>query len=265
MSDLVYGLNCAKVIDKLYYEDEFAVAIAYGGFAGTGKSSYCIKAQAEALGSHSGFPDNVPNYEAVKGFIDYAPKAFVDRILSMKRREKVTQFDDMGLWLFALDWYDPFVKTVVKYMNVARTDWAMILGNTPSPSMVVGFVRNFPEIIRIKITKRDINVVHPSKPRIATAYQVWVTPDLKHTGVRKIFKDEYKAILPDDFYKWYRPLRDSYAFKAKQLMASALEKLQKMDKEQAIEVGFKDVLPEPERLNELEEVIGQLDDGKPRF
>lgn len=262
---LTYGLNIAALIDRLYYEDEFAIAIAYGGFLGTGKSSYCIKAQAEALGSHSGFPENIPDYKKVKAFIDYHPKGFVDRVLHMKRREKCDQFDDMGLWLFALDWYNPFVKAVVKYLNVARTDWGMILGNTPSPKMVVGFIQNFPEIIRVKIIKRDSNLNDPSKPRIAKAYQVWCTPDLKKTGVRKIFEDHYHAMLPDDFYEWYKPLRDAYAGKAKLLMQKELSKLHGKDKENEIEKGFKEVVPIPERIRELEEVIQQLGGGAERF
>ena len=255
----------AAFADRLYYEDEFAIGLVYGGFLGAGKSSYCIKSAAEAYGSHSGFPENVPDYELVKRFIDYTPKGFVDRVLDMKRREKLDIFDDMGLWLFALDWYDPFVKAVIKYLNVARTDWGLILGNTPSPKMVVGFVQNFPEVVRVKITKRNSNLEDPSKPRVAKAYQVWCTPDLRRTGVRKIFEDEYKAMLPDDFFAWYKPLRDNYATKAKVLMQTELMRLKKKDKEQVLEEGFKDVVPEPERVKELEEVIAQLGSGEERF
>jgi len=260
-----YGLKIAELIDRLYYEDEFSVGLVYGGFLGTGKSSYCIKALAEVLGTHPGFPDNKPNYEAVKGFLDFTPKFWVEKILKMRRREKADILDDMGLWWFALDWYDPFVKAAVKYLNVARTDWGFVLGNTPSPRMVVSFVQHFPELLRFKIIKRDSNINDATKPRIARAYQVWCTPDLKKTGVKKLFEDNYKAILPDDFYAWYRPLRDRYASMAKDLMLKQLDALERRDREQKIEEGFKEVIPEPERIKELKEVVAQLSSGEPRF
>lgn len=265
MSSLTYGLKMASFVDRLFYEDECTIGMAYGGFLGTGKSSYCIKVEAEALGTNPGWPDNKPDYNQVKDYLDFPPKAFVERLLRMKRREKMIIWDDMGLWLFVLDWFNPFVKAVCKYMNVARTDWAFIFGNTPTPKMVAKRIHNFPEIIRVKISKEGSNIKNPGKPRIATAYQVWMSPDLKKTGVRKIFQDRYNAMMPDDFFKWYKPKRDYYATIAKQMMYKELTKLDKRDKEEVIEdPGFKEALPEPERVKELQEVIGQLEVG-PRF
>lgn len=262
---LTYGLKSAALIDRLYYEDEFAMGLVYGGFLGVGKSSYCIKTLAEAYGSHPGFPENKPNYEAVKKYLDFTPKFWVNRVLDMKRRDKADILDDMGLWWFALDWYDPFVKAAVKYLNVARTDWAFLMGNTPSPRMVVSFVQHFPDVLRFKIIKRDNNLNDPSKPRIAKAYQVWVTPDLKRTGVRGLWNDHYDAILPNNFFEWYKPLRDKYASMAKELMLKELDRLQKKDKAEKVENGFKEALPEPERIKELNEVIEQLNQGESRF
>lgn len=260
-SELVYGLGIARFIDDLYYQDEASVIIVYGGLLGTGKSSYCIKALAEVLGSHPGRADNVPNYEAVKEYIVFPPNEFVDRVLHQKKREKAICWDDMGLWLFALNWYDPFVKATVKYFNVMRTDWAAIIGNTPSPKMVVGKIQAFPESIRVKIKKAASNIDHPRRPRLAQAYRLWSTPDLKRTGVttRGMWRDEYSALLPDDFYfNWYKPKRDEYAQIAKELMFKELEKLKKREQERLLEIGYKsDVLPDPERIRELEEVVSQ--------
>jgi hypothetical protein len=255
----------AEFVDRLYYEDEATVGLAYGGFLGTGKSSYCIKVAAEVLGSHPGFPENKPDYEAVKQILDFTPKLWVDRVLKMTRREKIDILDDMGLWWFALDWYDPFVKAAVKYLNVARTDWAFIFGNTPSPRLVVSFVQNFPELIRVKITKEASNVDHPNKPRIAKAYQVWNTPDLRKTGVKRVFEDRYNAIMPDDFFGWYKPLRDRYALLAKEMMLKQLTKLKKVDKDNLVETGYSKTMPLPEKIKELEEVVAQLEQGEGRF
>ena len=262
---LTYGLRMAEFVDRLYYDDEATIGLAYGGFLGTGKSAYCIKVAAEVLGSHPGFPENKPSYEAVKNILDFTPKLWVDRVLKMGHREKIDILDDMGLWWFALDWYDPFVKAAIKYLNVARTDWAFVFGNTPSPRLVVSFVQHFPELIRVKIIKEGSNINNPSKPRIARAYQVWATPDLKKTGVKKMFEDRYNAMLPNDFFRWYKPLRDHYATLAKQLMLKQLARLKKADREQVLEGGFKEAIPIPEKILELEEVIQQLEKGEDRF
>jgi len=254
---LQYGLGIAQFMDSLYYSDEATLILVYGGFLGTGKSSYCIKSMAEVYGNHSGFPDNKPDYEATKKYLVFPPKEFVERVLSQKRREKVLCWDDMGLWLFALDWYDPFVKATTKYFNVMRTDWAIILGNTPSPKMIVHRIQSFPESIRVKIVKKASNIDHPNRPRNATAYRIWMSPDLKRTGVtrRGMWSDDYSALLPNDFYAWYKPIRDHYATLAKQLMLKALNKLKKRDREEQVEKGYKQVMPEPERVKELQEVV----------
>jgi len=259
MVELTYGLKIAKFIDTLYYGDEATHIIVYGGYLGTGKSSYCIKALAEVYGSHAGFPDNKPDYEKVKNYIIFPPKEFVERILKQHNREKAICWDDEGLWLFALDWYDPFVKATVKYFNVMRTDWGAILGNTPSPRMIVRKVHMFPESVRVKISKVASNEDHPGRPRFAQAYRIWMTPDLKRTGVtmQGMWKDSYDAILPNNFYSWYKPIRDSYAQLAKELMLHELQKLEKKEKEVVIEKGYKQVLPEPERIKELSEVVAQ--------
>jgi len=256
---LVYGLGIAKFIDDLYYSDEATHIIVYGGYLGTGKSSYCIKALAEVYGSHPGFEDNTPNYERVKDYIIFPPKEFVERILKQHNREKAICWDDEGLWLFALDWYDPFVKATVKYFNVMRTDWAAVLGNTPSPSMIVKKVHMFPESIRVKVSKVASNIDHPNRPRNAQAYRIWSSPDLKRTGVtmRGMWSDDYDAMLPNSFYHWYKPIRDGYAQLAKELMLKELEKLEKREKESVIEEGYKKIMPEPERIKELEEIVTQ--------
>lgn len=263
---LPYGLYGARLIDHLYYNGEATVSITYGGFLGTGKSSYDIKTMAEILGSHSGHEDNVPNFDAVKKALVFPPKDFVEYVLKMKKREKVICWDDGGLWLFALDWNDPFVKATCKYLNVMRTDFALMKINTPSPSMVAKKIKNFPEIVRFKITKSGGDMEHEGKPRLATAYRVWRSADLKKNGVKKLFVDDYDAMLPNSFYSWYDPIRKDYARLAKELMKKALDSLLKkeakensLDAEDFQEKLYKKAVPSPERVAEFEEVVSILE------
>jgi len=267
---LQYGLGIARFIDRLFYADECTVAIVYGGYLGTGKSAYCFKGMAEALGSHPGFPDNKPNYEAVKKFVVFPPRDFVERSLSSRHKEKVICWDDMGLHLFALDWYDPFVKATTKYFNVARSDWGLILGNTPSPKMIVKRIQAFPSGVRIKIRKATSEWLNSKKPRIATAYRIWESPDLKKTGVttQGMWIDKYFAMLPDSFYDWYKPIRDSYAQQAKERMLQQIEKImhKKAKKGEMTEDAYRKLMPETSRMKELIEVtinrFGELEDTK---
>jgi hypothetical protein len=94
---------------------------------------------------------------------------------------------------------------------------------------------------------------------------VWNTPDLRKTGVKRVFEDRYNAMMPNDFFGWYKPLRDNYATMAKELMLKQLLKLKKVDREQVVEGGFKEAMPVPEKIAELEEVIAQMSKGESRF
>jgi len=219
-----------KLVNQAYYQDEMKVFLVYGPL-GIGKSAFALKVAKEVYGS----------YEKVKDFIVFHPQDFVSRCLSMtekKQREKLIIWDDAGLWLFYMQYKNPFVQAVMKYLNVARTNWAAILFTTPSPSYVAHKIRNFPQNISIKIIKQASDQDHAKRPRLAKAYRSWVAPDFRHQGVRLIYMDKFSALLPNDFYfDWYKPLRDSYA------LAAGLNM-----KEQLKDVG-------KEQIKELEQAI----------
>ena len=219
-----------KKINDLYFDDEFQPVIVYGGTLGIGKSSYSFKATAEAYGTHieNGEVTVTPDWRKVKEYLTFPPWDFVDKCFKMieqNRREKVLIWDDAGLWLNSMDWNHPFVKAVIKYLNVARTNWGCIIFTTPTPNMVVKRLRGFPDRITIKIIKTGSNKKNPNKPRRAVAYRNWTSPDLKHTGVRKIWEDDFSALMPDDFYDWYKPIRDEYAAMAVKMMKEELREL----------------------------------------
>lgn len=148
----------------------------------------------------------------------FHPKDFVARTEEMMmkgKKEKVLIWDDAGLWLYAMEHYHPFVRAVTKYLNVARTNWAALIFTTPLPLWVIRKVRGFPQAITLKIMKASSDIDNPCRQRIAKAYRMWITPDMRKSGVMEIYKDKFTALMPNDFYwEWYKPLRDTYAKQA---------------------------------------------------
>lgn len=210
-----------KEINRAYYQDEFELFIVYGPL-GIGKSVFSIKVANEVYGG---------GFDKVKDYLVFHPRDFVSKCLGMSqegKREKVLIWDDAGLWLFYMDFTNPFIQAVLKYMNVARTNWAAIILTTPTPSWIQFKMRSFPQCKTIKIIKEGSDQQHKGKPRLAKVYRSWVAPDFKHTGVRLLWMEKFKAMLPNNFYfDWYKPLRDRYALLATQLMQKELQKVKK--------------------------------------
>lgn len=221
-------LITAELINRAYYRDEFKLFIVYGPL-GIGKSAYSVHCMAEVLGS----------YDAVKDYIVFHPQDFVERCWDMcekGRREKAIIWDDAGLWLFAMDFTNPFIRAVLKYMNVARTNWGALILTTPTPTWVLYKMRSFPQSLNLKIVKTnaDVSPRNPRKQRLrkARAYRSWVSPDFKKQGVRTIYEDHFDAMMPQDFFEWYKPVRDEYAREAAMMMKKELKKLgEKLAKE----------------------------------
>jgi hypothetical protein len=212
------GLLTAHNISHSYYRDEFNLFIVYGPL-GIGKSSYAIKVMAQVLGS----------FDKVKDYIVFHPEDFVDRCFKMAergQRDKAIIWDDAGLWLFALDFKNPFIQSIIKYLNVARTNWGAFILTTPTPSWIIYKLRSFPQCTTIKILKTNDDMGRRQRLRVARAYRFWMMPDMKKTGVRTLYEDYFDAMLPDNvFHDWYQPLRATYAREAAMLARKEMNKL----------------------------------------
>lgn len=227
-----------RIIENYYPPEEFDLLIVYGPL-GYGKSSYSIKVGVEVLQEVYEVSEQEA-WELIKQFIVFHPRQFFEKIRQVEntvdKRVPFLIWDDAGLWLYALDWTDPFVAAVGKYLNVARTHLASLICTTPLPTWIVKKLRNFPQSFTIKIIKETGMPGEDRWRRIAKAYRSWVTPDMKRSGVKLVYQDYFKCKLPTKFYwDWYKPLRDAYEDMALALMQERWQKIESKAKEILLE------------------------------
>lgn len=225
-----------KIIDAYYPPEEFYIFITYAPL-GYGKSTYDVKAGVQVLKNIYMLNDEQA-WEKIKQFIVFHPTQFFQKIVEIsKSRYKRVPFiiwEDMGLWLYAMDWNNPFMEAFIKYLNVARTHLASLVGSTPSPEWVLKKLRRFPSAYTIRIQKVNGSDKSPTNSatwmRDAVGFKFWLHADLKHSGVRKIWMDRFDCRMPDKFFEWYKPLRDTYEDLALSLLQEKWEVISQSSK-----------------------------------
>jgi len=216
--------NHTVIIEKCYKYNLFQPFIIYGPY-GYGKSSFSIKILMQVY--------NTTDWDTLRNYIFFHPREFINalvKIMKSGEREKCIVWDDAGFWLYNLEWYDRFVKCVSKYLSVARTHLASIIFTTPTPTMVIKKVRDLPQLLTTKIIKLS-NDRFPSQryKRRAITYQWWRLPDMKKSGVKPKFVDDFDCRLPDDIYEQYMNLRKEYADYAILMMKQTLKDLERLE------------------------------------
>ena len=231
----------SKVLNAYYPPEEFYIFITYAPL-GYGKSAYDIKAGVQIL-QHVYHLSEAEAWEKIKQFIVFHPTQFFQKIVEIDstrlKRIPFLIWEDMGLWLYAMDWNNPFMEAFIKYLNVARTHLGSIIGSTPSPEWVLRKLRRFPSAYTIRIQKVD---GHSNRTggksawqRDAVGFKFWLHADLKHSGVRKLWVDRFNCKMPQDFFEWYKPLRDAYEDLALSLLREKWAILSKSSKALIIE------------------------------
>jgi len=240
-----------------------------------GKSSYNCQSLAEAFGEweYEEQPDKSmvatcvkPDYETVKRWVVFPPRDFLDLIFSIPigKKEMAVYWSDAGFWLFVLDWYDPFVKSVAKYIQLCGRQFASVLFSSPSKRLISGKVlESMPEFHVCRISKKGKDDID-RRPRLAKVYERWDFPDGKKGGVKTRWQDKFNAILPDDFFNWYKPISDQYLEIGRQIlrreMLAVMKKkhMGKKEKGEQMEDVHK-MVGDPERLSEIDEVLKQYE------
>ena len=211
-------LSLARLIVKNYMRDDFNLVIVDGNLR-KGKTTYAVKSVEQALDYLGKIHTDEIQPSELKWILGFEPDEVLESWLFVKVRQPAFVWDDAGYWLHSMNWRDPVMVSIQQYFNVVGTDFNTMILTTPSPLWVLSKIANMPEMIRVKITKRDggnRDSEYKRFARTATAYQRWTSPDLKRGGVNKIWVDTFSCKMRDSLYEWYKPIRDEYAFKAKQ-------------------------------------------------
>lgn len=264
-----YSLTAWNINQAYYFDGFFPVVVE--GVQRIGKSAYSSKAFAQAFGEWVVKPEPrcvKANLDAVKDWMTFLPREYLDIIMDVHEKERGLILDDAGLWLYALDWYQPFVKAVNKWMQVCGTRFGSIFLTTPNKNLISSKVLDaLPELRVCRVVKRGKDS-YDNRPRLAKLYQRWDYPDGKKGGVKTRWSDKFNAMLPDNYFNWYKPRRDKYVDIALTLLRSEIRKIdqklsgrdiEKAAEEEGIMETVHRVVGDESHLKEVNEVIRDLE------
>lgn len=210
-------LHLSKMIIDSFYNDELILVVTHGK-QGYGKSTYSSIVLSQVYGYVNGKESDPSatvfkyDWNAAKDYFVFQPQDFL--FLSRKQGSKspVCLVDDAGLWLNSMDFTHPLVKATGKFLEVARTKWGAILFTCSDLNQVFSKLRNMPHVYTIRISKQAAGKDKQPYRRIATIFEGWRSEDLKKSGRKTKYIDIIQYChMPDDFYSWYKPLRDKLA------------------------------------------------------
>jgi hypothetical protein len=279
-----YGL--ARRAVRNYYENECEIIIVTGMPEGIGKSAYVHHGLADVQGFLNCHdkdlmkwmykpiqerPQEQPiwkaDYEGIKNLIKYPPDQVVNFLMDMLTREvriPMWHWDDGGTHLASMSYNDPFVVAFMEFLPLARTVCGLVVISSPVEEWVLKKLHTASGVIHCPIIKLGSND-HIWRPRQCKPYRKVKNIMAKHWYPQYQWQDEFSAIMPDSFYKWYKPMRDHYTKLAVAKMRLSLDK-----KKASGDSTFLDeeVLGEIERtmaktndkLKEFKEVVAQHTD-----
>lgn len=223
-------LTSAKLILKAWRMGEkenspegFKLFIIYGE-GGIGKSAYAFKTGVQVL-QELYQVDKKTAWKAVRSYLVFHPEQFFEKLDQCRELDIKLPFliwDDAGLWLFAMDYHDPFVKQFQKELNVIRSKTASILFTTPSSEFLLKKIRKYPNTINVNIIL-NTDKTNPWR-RLAKGYVNKLLPSGKQI-VNVFYEDDFSCRMPKPFFKWYKPIRDEYEHLARKMLEEKWEKL----------------------------------------
>jgi hypothetical protein len=263
----VVGSPTVHHILQAYALDESLGFIVYAP-RGYGKSSWSFQVGSKVIGRES-----EPEWgDRLKKWTWFTPQEFCDIITHTYHKTILGIWEDAGYWLNRLFWYDEFVREALRYMTLQRSQFGALIFSTPSLQLLPNKILELEDVLRVKIYKQDkygnpqTDQHSPDRPRCAVVKRPWYSDDMRKHGVSMAWSENFSAFMPDDFYKWYKPVREGYVKMAairiqeainKSRNASMKMKLEKVEEEIGVSI------PDRENVADMKEVVDQLEaEGK---
>ena len=227
-------------MDAWYPPEEFKLMTIYGPL-GYGKSTYACKLGVDVLRRVYRITD-AEAWVLLKQFIVFHPEQFFAKLKNLTkyniRRIPFLIWDDAGYWLYALEWNDPFILKVGKYMSLARTHLGGVVMTTLSPDYIFKKLRKFPQALNVSIIKKTGSRKGKDLyKRQAKAYLQYYNIVKGYRIKGPIYQDDFLCLMPDEFYNWYKPLRDAYEDMALRLMMEEWDAVR--DKSKLVQLEIK--------------------------
>lgn len=263
--------------------NECEIVIVYGMPEGVGKSYYIHHSVADVMGfykekdrakcqwmwrAREERPVDAElwnsNYEEVKPLVKYEPADVVSFLMNLVVREvkiPMMHWDDGGTWLNTMEYGDPFVISFMEFLPLARSVCGLVVISTPVEEWVLKKLHTATGVIHAPVIKLGGDA-HFWKPRQCKAFRKVRYPSYTRYIPQYQWEDNFVAIGPDDFHKWYKPLRDRYTLLAVAKMQLALEKRKAkgvhVEIDEAVLTQIKEsIMKANDKSKEFREVIAQ--------
>jgi|GEM_PF-3120463 hypothetical protein len=238
-----YGLTRRAI--RNYYQNECEIVVVTGMPEGIGKSGYVNHGLADAQGfldCHDKdqlkfmYQDNVmhnettplwnTDYEAAKKLILYPPEDVVSWLMNMLvtgQKVPMWHWDDGGTHLNSMSFNDPFVISFMEFLPLARSVCGLVVISTPVEEWVLKKLHTATGVIHAPVIKLGGDQ-HVWRPRFCKPFKKVRSPMATKYFPQYQWQDNFSAIMPDEFFRWYKPRRDHYTKLAVAKMKVALEK-----------------------------------------
>lgn len=201
------GLATAHFIRESHEHNECQNYIVYGPL-GIGKTSYALTVLTELYKKEI---ERDGLIQTISRYFFHTPLEMLQMVRKLDKQVMAIAGDDLGVWLYSLDYQKPLVKSIVKMFQMIRTKTSAVIMNTPTPTLILGKLRCFPQTITIKIKKKLSPEYRAFKDlRIATAYRAWLLPDLQKLRIKKLYIDEFSCLVDTELWEWCNKKRETY-------------------------------------------------------
>lgn len=249
LDENIRPLSISQRALRNYYQNECEVVIVSGMPEGVGKSNYINHAIADIQG-YLKCKDKeklkwmwkpiikrpaeaeiwAADYSHVLDWTKYLPLDMVNFLFHLQDKElkvPLIHWDDGGTHLNSMEYNDPFVVSFMEFLPLARSVTGMIVISTPVVEWVLKRLHSAQGVIFAPVTKEASNAEHVWRKRKCKAYMKVKNAYKNRSFPRYTWTDLFPAIVPDEFYNKYAPIRNKYAKIATAKMRKALEKRKK--------------------------------------